>query len=131
LMEQADVNTRTAVEDVRQQYNENLERIMQEYNTMEAELNQKQIEFDKCLRAKRSVEEELEKILQERRFNLEKSSIDNDDLAKRCFNSERERDEIQLKYEQIHQTYKILQQSYDAEKINHEHKQKELTERLQ
>ncbi|CAF2498829.1 unnamed protein product [Rotaria sp. Silwood2] len=131
LIEQAAVKTRTAVEDVRQQYNDNLERIMEEYNNMEAALNQKQIEFDKCLRAKRSVEDELEKILQERRLNLEKSALDNEDLAKRCFQSERERDESQLKFEQNQQAFKMLQQSYEADKKNHEHKQKELTERLQ
>ncbi|UJR30782.1 hypothetical protein I4U23_018302 [Adineta vaga] len=131
LIEQAAVKTRTAVEEVRQQYNENLERIMQEYNNMEAELNKKQNELDKCLRSKRSIEEELNKILQERRFNLEKSTMDNEDYAKRCFHAERERDENQLKLEQIHQSYKLLQQSFEAEKANHELKQKELTDRFQ
>ncbi|CAF1683313.1 unnamed protein product, partial [Adineta ricciae] len=131
LIEQAAVKTRSAVEEVRKQYNENLERIMQEYNDMEAELNKKQIEFDKCLRSKRTVEDELEKILQERRFNLEKSTIDNEDLGKRCFHAERERDENQLKLEQIQQSYKLLQQSFEAEKANHQLKQKELTDRLQ
>ncbi|CAF3464004.1 unnamed protein product [Rotaria sp. Silwood1] len=131
LIEQAAVKTRTAVEDVRQQYNDNLERIMEEYNNMEAALNQKQIEFDKCLRTKRSVEDELEKILQERRLNLEKSALDNEDLAKRCVQAERERDDTQLKFEQNHQAFKMLQQSYEADKKNHELKQKELTERLQ
>ncbi|CAF3415486.1 unnamed protein product [Rotaria socialis] len=131
LIGQAASKTRSAVEDVRQQYNENLEKIMTEYNKMEAELNEKQTEFNKCLRAKRTIEEELEKILQERRLNLEKSSLDNEDLAKRCFHAERERDDTQLKYEQTQQAHKMLQQTHTAEKLNHEHKQKELTERLQ
>ncbi|CAF1207838.1 unnamed protein product [Rotaria sordida] len=131
LIEQAAVKTRNAVEDVRQQYNENLGRIMEEYNNMETALNQKQIEFDKCLRAKRSVDDELEKILQERRLNLEKSALDNEDLTKRCVQAERERDEIQLKFEQNQQAYKMLQQSYEAKKKSHEHKQKELVERSQ
>lgn len=36
-----------------------------------------------------------------------------------------------MKFEQLQQTHKLLQQSFDAEKLNHEHKHKELTERLQ
>lgn len=70
-------------------------------------------------------------ILQERRLNIEKSALDNQELAKRCSQAERDRDETQLKFEQLVQNHKLLQQSSDAEKLNHEHKHKELTDRFQ
>lgn len=57
--------------------------------------------------------------------------MDNKDLAKRCTQAERDRDEFQIKFEQNQQAYKMLHQSFDAEKANHDHKQRELTDRLQ
>ena len=80
---------------------------------------------------------------------MEKSTLDNEDLAKRCFHAERERDETQLKLEQVQQAQKLLQQryealrslikspfadhrfSFEAEKSGHQAKQQELSERVQ
>lgn len=37
--------------------------------------------------------------------------MDQDDLAKRCFHAERERDEVQLKLEHTRQALRLLEQS--------------------
>ncbi|CAF1444902.1 unnamed protein product, partial [Didymodactylos carnosus] len=131
LIEQAANKTKIAVEQVRQQYNQNLEKLMQEYTQMESELEHKQAEFEKCLRAKRLAEEELDKALQERRRQIENNSYVNEDLAKRCFNGERERDDALTKLEQLQHSQKIAQHSFETEQSKSLLKQKELNERLE
>ncbi|KAK2178692.1 hypothetical protein NP493_533g00031 [Ridgeia piscesae] len=101
LIVQAAARTRSEVDLVRKQCNENLSRLMEELENLEMINGERQAQIDRAMREKRAVEAELEKLYQEGlvQGNLDMSS--KEDLVRRACNAERSRDEAITKLDSM------------------------------
>ena len=62
LMDEAALKTKFEVESLRKIYNTNLEKLIDEVSFLESDRNNKTNQLDKCLRAKKALEQEIENV---------------------------------------------------------------------
>jgi hypothetical protein len=62
LMEEAAAKTQKEVEALKKIYNANLEKLINELSLLESDQNSKDAQLEKAIRAKKSLEQELEKV---------------------------------------------------------------------
>ncbi|KAI0216077.1 Sodium channel and clathrin linker 1 [Lamellibrachia satsuma] len=101
LIVQAAARTRSEVDIVRKQCNENLSRLMEELENLEMINGERQAQIDRAIREKRAVEAELEKLYQEGLVQGSKDMSSREDLVRRACNAERSRDEAIAKLDSM------------------------------
>ena len=62
LMDEATLKTKFEVESLRKIYNTNLEKLIDECSFLETDRNNKASQLEKCLRAKKALEQEIENV---------------------------------------------------------------------
>ena len=123
LMNEAAIKTRQEVEVLKKIYNTNLEKLINECTELETSQSTKEAQLEKAFRAKKSLEQELEKVSTENQRAILKENSSYEDLHRRFCTMEREKEQALTKLEAKEIELKKLQQMlvfiwFIEEKIN-------------
>ncbi|CAF0730129.1 unnamed protein product [Brachionus calyciflorus] len=116
LMDEAANKTRQEVESLRKLYNSNLEKLIEECNTLETDRNNLGSQLEKIMRAKKNLEHELEKVSIEslKITNRENSSYE--EAHRRLCAIEREKEQALIKLDAKENELKKLKEIYENDK---------------
>ncbi|XP_074649258.1 sodium channel and clathrin linker 1-like isoform X2 [Tubulanus polymorphus] len=130
LVDEAGIRTKEEVENVRRQYNTNIEKLTEEIYRLEMENTEKQVQMERAVREKKSIEAELEKIYREGLVKGTKEASVFDELNSRMFSAERERDELRIKHEALENKQKRAEIAQKQEKSFYEAETDKLKDRI-
>jgi chromosome segregation ATPase len=130
LMDQTGEKTKEEVTAVREQCNKNISKLIEELRQLELDLAEKQNMLERAQREKKTVEKELEKVLQERPGDSFRHSDILQQLQSRVCVAERARNELQLKLDAVTSQCRQKEISWGQERIHSESHVADLERRL-
>ncbi|XP_042341266.1 sodium channel and clathrin linker 1 isoform X2 [Plectropomus leopardus] len=113
LIQDAAARTRKEVDNVRKQCNVQIQRMAEELSALQLECADKESQIERCLRERKSLEEELEKVYKEGRAEPEFRKIDA--LHQRCLDAERMKEDLSLTLQSTHNKLKKMEMDYSEE----------------
>ncbi len=128
-MEDAAVKTRKEVQELKKIYNANLEKLIDECNLLETDHSNKEAQLEKVMRAKKSLEHELEKMsLENQRVTCKENSM-YEDLHRRFCTLEREKEQAVSRLEGREAEVRKLQAMCEHDREKNEKLVAEFTEK--
>lgn len=120
LMEEAAIKTKQEIQELKKIYNVNLEKLINECNILETDHSNKEAQLEKVIRAKKSMEQELEKISTENQRVTNKENSIYEDLHRRFCTLEREKEQALQKLDIKENELKKLQANFEHNKEKNE-----------
>ena len=117
------------VQELKKIYNTNLEKLMNECQVLETDQSNKECQLEKVMRAKKSLEAELEKITLENQRVTDKENSLYEDLHRRFCTIEREKEQALQKLEAKETELKQYKSTFENDKLKNEAIVKDFTEK--
>ncbi|XP_064636176.1 sodium channel and clathrin linker 1-like isoform X2 [Lineus longissimus] len=130
LLDEAGMRTREEVDNVKNQCNVKMERLVEEVYSLEMESSEKQAQLERACREKKAVEAELEKLYQEGVTQGHKENSTHSELNRRACQAEKEKQDALISLESTTNQLKRLENVYKQEKSQYDAHMNSMRERM-
>ncbi|XP_046852009.1 sodium channel and clathrin linker 1-like [Xenia sp. Carnegie-2017] len=130
LLFDAGIKTKNEVSKVKDHYNENIKKLMEELQHVEMEGANKQAQLERALREKGAIEKELEKIYQEGPTEIARAGMTFEQLQKKIIFAERTKEEALQTKESLTSLLHKLEKKHDQQKTQLLQENQELKKRI-